>query len=63
MSGMKTPVKYTNDIKGVEIIKIPYIISCYINSTNFIFWFLSPLHHQASIIWFPPNRKTSLFPP
>lgn len=54
--------------EDVEIRKILFSLSSSLLHTNthsnrsicLFSWFLSPLHNQA---WFPPNRKTSLFPP
>lgn len=48
--------------KGVESEKSAFLsFLIHTNTVICLFsWFLSPLHNQA---WFPPNRKTSLFPP
>lgn len=59
ITNRKPPNMWAAKRKGVAI-REEKSLSPHSNTTIFLFsWFLSPLHNQG---WFPPNRKTSLFP-
>lgn len=59
ITNWKPPNMWAAKRKGVAI-REEKILSPHSNTTIFLFfWFLSPVHNQG---WFPPNRKTSLFP-